>query len=346
MTNVTLKKFAVFLLPLLLYIVAEQLWGVWVAVALSALLPMAFIVRYLVNGKGNVAHHISDLVLIALFALIELLPCPYAVCFALMGILLILSGMRVISLFKIMGISDSVWARNPYAVANMQSAQRRMGVWCILGATLFAVSYAYFPQTDIAQWTDNWGLFAIILCSVATEILVGRINYYRYRNAEWVPLVSEDGKVVGQCPRPLVHNGSLWLHPVVHLHVLSQGKLLLQLRPLTKKIQPGKWDTAVGGHIAAGETIEKALGREVWEEIGLRNFEAKLLKTYTWQSTVEHEYVFSFITNADGPFITKNIGEVDELRFWSKEELVNNIGKDVFTLNLEKELVQLILPNI
>ncbi|MCQ2228679.1 MAG: NUDIX domain-containing protein [Bacteroidales bacterium] len=168
----------------------------------------------------------------------------------------------------------------------------------------------------------------------------------KYKNAEWVPLVDEEGNVKGHCPRPLVHNGSLWLHPVVHLHVINDGKLLLQLRPKTKKIQPGKWDTAVGGHIDAGESLEAALKREVWEEIGLSNFNARLMTRYVWQCPVEHEYVFSFVTSSMGPFVTKNVGEVDELKFWSSEEIRSCLGKDVFTPNLEKELVDWILPNI
>jgi isopentenyldiphosphate isomerase len=42
---------------------------------------------------------------------------------------------------------------------------------------------------------------------------------------------------------------------VVHLHVFnSRGELYLQKRPEWKDIQPGKWDTAVGGHIDLGES--------------------------------------------------------------------------------------------
>ena len=44
------------------------------------------------------------------------------------------------------------------------------------------------------------------------------------------------------------------LHPVVHLHVMREGGFLyLQKRAMDKDIQPGKWDTAVGGHVDFGE---------------------------------------------------------------------------------------------
>jgi len=152
-----------------------------------------------------------------------------------------------------------------------------------------------------------------------------------------VPLVDEQGKITGQAPRSQVHNGSKLLHPVVHLHVISRNKtILLQKRPLSKIIQPGKWDTAVGGHISAGETLEQALQKEAFEEIGLKEFSARLVKTYRWESEVEAELVYLFITHD-----TKNIGirsdEVEELRFWTKNQLEKQMGQGIFTPNFEYE---------
>ena len=81
---------------------------------------------------------------------------------------------------------------------------------------------------------------------------------------EIFPIVDEEGRVVGSATRGKCHSGSKLLHPVVHLHVFnSQGDIYLQRRPDWKDIQPGKWDTAVGGHIDYGETPDEALRREV-----------------------------------------------------------------------------------
>jgi len=77
---------------------------------------------------------------------------------------------------------------------------------------------------------------------------------------EWFPLVDEKGETIGKATRKECHSGSKMLHPVVHLHIFNKaGDLYLQKRSINKDIQPGKWDTAVGGHIDYGETVEDAL---------------------------------------------------------------------------------------
>ncbi|MCA1761133.1 MAG: NUDIX domain-containing protein [Bacteroidales bacterium] len=154
---------------------------------------------------------------------------------------------------------------------------------------------------------------------------------------EWVPLVDESGKVTGKAPRSQVHNGNKLLHPVVHMQVLNRNKaILLQKRPQTKLIQPGKWDTAVGGHISAGENLEQALQKEAWEEIGLRDFSAELLQVYKWESDVEAELVYLFLTH-DSKNYNVHSDEVVEARFWTKNQIENQLGKDVFTPNFEHE---------
>ena len=68
---------------------------------------------------------------------------------------------------------------------------------------------------------------------------------------EYFPLVTEAGLVVGKATRTECHSGTFLLHPVVHLHVFNLShELYLQKRSMDKDIQPGKWDTSVGGHVS------------------------------------------------------------------------------------------------
>lgn len=153
---------------------------------------------------------------------------------------------------------------------------------------------------------------------------------------EMFPIVDEEGNIIGASTRGECHNGSRLLHPVVHLHVFnSNGDLFLQKRPAWKEIQPNKWDTAVGGHMDLGESVEMALRREVSEELGITEFTPEQLMHYVYDSDRERELVFVYKTTYEGPITPSD--ETDGGRFWSIDEIKENIGKGVLTPNFEEE---------
>ena len=155
-------------------------------------------------------------------------------------------------------------------------------------------------------------------------------------NAEIFPIVDEDGNTIGSATRGECHNGSKHLHPVVHLHLFdNEGRLYLQQRPLWKEIQPGKWDTAVGGHIDYGEDVGTALRREVREEIGIEEFTPKFLLKYLFESKLEKELVYVYSTVFNGE--VKPSEELDGGKFWTIEEIEKTIGQEMLTPNFELE---------
>lgn len=159
-------------------------------------------------------------------------------------------------------------------------------------------------------------------------------------NEEMFPIVDEEGNITGAATRGECHNGSKLLHPVVHLHVFnSEGKLFLQKRPEWKDIQPGKWDTSVGGHIDLGESVEMALKREAREELGITNFTAEQLTHYVFESDREKELVFCHRTTYEGTITPSE--ELDGGRFWALDEIKANLGKGIFTPNFESEFLKL-----
>ena len=157
---------------------------------------------------------------------------------------------------------------------------------------------------------------------------------------ELLPLVDPAGNVIGKATRAECHNGSMLLHPVVHLHVFNEkGELYLQKRPMWKDIQPGKWDTAVGGHVDFGEDIHTALLREAREELGINAEGSELVQMYEFHSEREHELVYAhkIVYNKE----IKPSEETDGGRFWTMQEIRDAIGHDILTPNFEQEFMRL-----
>ena len=162
-------------------------------------------------------------------------------------------------------------------------------------------------------------------------------NIVESASGEYFPVVEPSGLVVGRSPREYCHSGAKPLHPVIHVHIIDRyGRIYLQKRSMRKEIQPGKWDTAVGGHVSYGESILEAVYREASEELGFSEFHPVHIMTYEFESSIEREMVnvYAVIGSYD---LHPDLDEVAEGRWWDIAEVDATIGKEIYTPNFESE---------
>lgn len=154
---------------------------------------------------------------------------------------------------------------------------------------------------------------------------------------EWFDVVDLEGRVVSKATRSECHGNPSLIHQAVHVLVFNHaGALFLQQRSPRKDIQPGKWDTSVGGHLALGEAPREAAIREMTEELGVVPGDLYPAYRYLWKSPVETEWIVAFHTRHDGPFQLQ-AEELADGRFWSLEEIETQRNRDVFTPQFEQE---------
>jgi isopentenyldiphosphate isomerase len=154
---------------------------------------------------------------------------------------------------------------------------------------------------------------------------------------EFLEVINENGDTINTLPRSVVHGDPSLMHKVVHVLIFNQnGELLLQKRSMNKDVAPGKWDTSVGGHVNAGETIIEALGREMEEELGIAECKPEFLYTYIHSNQYESELVYTHSCVHSGQ-IRFNKDEIDEIRLWSIDEIRQNLGKGIFSDNFKHE---------
>lgn len=150
-------------------------------------------------------------------------------------------------------------------------------------------------------------------------------------------IVDEYDRIVGRATRRQCHGNPALIHRVAHVLVFNKrGAVLLQKRSLRKDIQPGRWDTSVGGHLAPGEDYRQAALRETGEELGIEEPVLTFLYRSCIRNDIEAENVATFMTYHEGPFSFAG-DEIEEVRFWTAEEIDAVLGKGIFTPNFEEE---------
>ncbi|MCL1821268.1 MAG: NUDIX domain-containing protein [Prolixibacteraceae bacterium] len=340
------KKFLPGLIPIFIFIIVDEIWGTIPGVIAAVLVGVAELVWVWFKEHKFDKFVLFDTILLVVLGGVSVV-LNNDIFFKLKPglievILLVIIGISAFSSFNITGMMAQRYLKGISVTDEHNALMRRILrviFWIFLVHTALVFYSAFFMSKEAWAFISG-GLFYIIFAVMAVGMFVNaKIKRRKMEDEEWVPLVNDEGAIIGKAPRLAVHRGEKMLHPVVHLHIINTKKqILLQKRPLNKEMQPGKWDTAVGGHIVWGESIETALKREAEEETGLTQFQAKLLYVYRWETDVEAEQVYCFITYVYNFVSNPQLkDEIDELRFWSKAEIRKNLGKSIFTSNFEHE---------
>lgn len=344
-----LKSLAPGFLPLIVFIGADALWGTTIGLIVAVVVGIAEFLYSWIKEKVIDKFILLDVGLIVILGGVSIL-LDNDIFFKLKPALIelifcVILAVSVFSPVNVMLMMSKRYMKH-IELGEAQIEQLNRGLkalfFIFLGHTVLIVYSAFFMSKGAWGFISG-GLFYILFgVYFVYELVRVKLKQKRwldkYKDDEWFDIVDQDGRVTGRAPRAVCHSGPGMLHPVVHLHVIdSKDRIFLQKRPLSKKVQPGKWDTAVGGHLSSGETIEQGLKREALEELGLSAFEARLVAKYVWETDIESELVFMFVCRYDNP-IHVNTDEVDEGKFWKIKKLKEALGKDILTPNFELEL--------
>jgi isopentenyldiphosphate isomerase/intracellular septation protein A len=349
-----LKNFTIGFIPLLIFIIADELYGTKIGLISAISVGIAEFMYYYLRYKLVEKFILFDVILIIALGGVSLL-LDNEIFFKLKpalieSILVILLGVHAFSEKPVLLMLGKRYLKNMeinQMQLNLMRQLSRILFILFLGHTLLIVYSAYFMSKEAWAFISG-GLFYIIFGIILAGQFVylkffknKKIKYEAREGEEWFDLVDEKGKITGKAPRSAVHGNPDLLHPVVHVHIFNKnGQLYLQKRSKSKDVQPGKWDTAVGGHINSGEDVMSALKREAMEELGIKSDNFQPLYRYVMRNEFESELVHTFRLNYNGPFKI-NRDEIEFGRFWRMSEIEKNLGKGIFTPNFEQEFQML-----
>jgi isopentenyl-diphosphate delta-isomerase type 1 len=148
---------------------------------------------------------------------------------------------------------------------------------------------------------------------------------------EYIDIVNEDNELTGVSEqKSIAHKNGLW-HRAAHVWIYnSQREVLLQRRASNKDFYPDMWDFSVGGHVTAGESVERSAVREVKEEIGISidmsELECLQIRKimHVFNNLRNHEFQYVYVLKKDILIedMVKQDTEVADLGWFSIEEVL------------------------
>lgn len=118
---------------------------------------------------------------------------------------------------------------------------------------------------------------------------------------------------------------------VVHCCVFnSDGQMLIQRRQDFKEGWSGMWDITCGGSAVAGENSQKAIERELFEELGIKNVFSDVRPILTIHFDKGFDDIYTVNRDIGINNLTLQKEEVAEVKWATEEEILNMIKDGIF----------------
>lgn len=150
-------------------------------------------------------------------------------------------------------------------------------------------------------------------------------------------LVDESDREIGHLDKAACHDGEGVLHRAFSLFIFNRsGELLLQQRSASKRLWPLYWSNSCCSHPRQGESMDTAIERRLFEELGMSSHFQHLF-TFQYQAKYleigsENEVCWVFAGLCDDP-PRPNVHEINAVRWIAPDTLDHEFETepDIFT---------------
>jgi len=143
-------------------------------------------------------------------------------------------------------------------------------------------------------------------------------------------LVDENDNEIGYRSKVDCHLGHGTLHRAFSIFVFDdQGRVLLQQRAAGKPLWPLYWSNSCCSHPRRGESMQQALHRRLYEELGL-DAELEFVYKFAYQADfgdvgAEHELCHVYIGASAGGEVRVHPGEIADWRWVPMDEVTREL---------------------
>lgn len=136
---------------------------------------------------------------------------------------------------------------------------------------------------------------------------------------------------IGTADKAYCHRYGI-LHRAFSIFLYHGDKLLLQRRALGKYHSGGKWANSCCSHPRAGETLEVAVERRLYEELGVKECPCREIGSFVYRHSFspelyEYEYDHVFVGEYEGE-VHPDESEIMDTRWYGRNELTKLMNEE------------------
>lgn len=332
-----------YFLPALVFIVADDFWGINNAWKIS--FPIAFALVfyvYFMYRRMFVWHGVLA-VFYLVIALIATLVADVLSVFGYMDEFLFLFFITLM-IFQKKSLAKIASKTLPHELPMSNNENELFRVAKVLMVVvLFYLVFALI--LDALNIENKENIFRYLKYTYALSILIVgiyetiRVFIVRNRllNEDWLPVVDEEGRVTGSVQyQPGMTTEKRGMHPSVRLYFIENGKLFLQQRNPDDYTDPLCWDASLSRMVRMSESITMALKNLSQKLYHVEPVKFLFLTNYIYHGKFCDQLVYLFVLcKSEG--LQPQEGEVFRTKWWTQKQIETELGSGVFAERFEIE---------
>lgn len=325
------------LLPMLLFAVLAGLVNTLLALMLA--LALSLFGMLLIQKQSRLLYEVS-VITFSVTILLRLLLKPIVLAKEYMIVELVFVLMLTVlhlSFTKILRTSINLNAKNYLAESSRVAFQTQyaLSVHLILLLAYFIFITQYMPVLNVVMIKIIPS--AIIVFIILAETIRLKLLREKLTNEEWLPVVTESGNVMGKVAKSVsVEMKNRFLHPVVRVALIHNGKIYLKERPFTRLLNPGLLDYPFEKYMKFDHNIDETVHNAIKKEIGSDDIPLKFLLKYVFENDRTKRLIFLYVSVVDDEEKFAKL-HLKNGKLWPQKQITDNIKSKLFSECFELE---------
>lgn len=206
---------------------------------------------------------------------------------------------------------------------------------CLFTFHLFGVLlYVLNDERFRSVWLDKVVFYGLPVAIVVALGVYGsnilRLASVRLFREEWLPIVNEQGNVIGKVAKSVsMSMKNRFLHPVVRIALVNDGAIYLQKRCECSTFQPDLLDVPFEKYILFKHDLNLAARNSIAQQLGDVSLPLKFQLKYTYEDSHTKRLVLFYVARLSSP---TELACTQRLKgkFWTQKQIEDELHSGIF----------------
>ena len=233
--------------------------------------------------------------------------------------------------------NDNPSARNylneSFRVAFLAQYGLSIHLLLVLALFLFSVDGLSLIEIPIVKIAAQ----LILLAIMGFESLELNILNNKLKHEDWLPVVNEKGDITGKIAKSVTKDlKNKFMHPVVRVALIFDGKIYLTKRENNRILDPGKLDYPFEKYMNFDDDLDSAVHEAIASETKNDQIPLRFLLKYVFENATTKRLIFLYVSEIETEEMFNSL-QLEGGKFWTESQIEDNLGHNLFCECFEME---------